>query len=270
MKDMTGREDLYRASAIRALCKITDPSMIQGIERYIKQCIVDRSPAVASSAIVSSLHLLNDNFDVMKRWTSEVQEAVNSRHPMVQYHGLGLLYMLKHRDRLAINKLVVGLMKNRLSNSFAVCLLIRYAVTNMAGDEFQLLYDFLEECLRHRSDMVIFEAARAICSLPNVTSRELNPAVSVLQIFLASPKPTFRFAAVKTLSKVAMNDPVAVSTCNLDLENLITDSNRSIATLAITTLLKTGSESSVDRLMTQISGFMARYPMTLSCGGWCY
>ena len=33
--------------------------------------------------------------------------------------------------------------------------------------------------------------------------------------------------------------------------------NRSIATLAITTLLKTGSESSVDRLMKQISTFMS-------------
>jgi len=38
---------------------------------------------------------------------------------------------------------------------------------------------------------------------------------------------------------------------------LITDVNRSIATLAITTLLKTGSESSVDRLMKQISTFMS-------------
>ena len=53
-----------------------------------------------------------------------------------------------------------------------------------------------------------------------------------------------------------MNHPAAVTACNLDLENLITDSNRSIATLAITTLLKTGSESSVDRLMKQIATFV--------------
>ena len=35
-----------------------------------------------------------------------------------------------------------------------------------------------------------------------------------------------------------MTRPGAVTACNLDLENLITDVNRSIATLAITTLLK--------------------------------
>lgn len=65
------------------------------------------------------------------------------------------------------------------------------------------------------------------------------------------------FSVVLPFHKVAMKHPSAVTACNLDLENLITDSNRSIATLAITTLLKTGSESSVDRLMKQISSFVS-------------
>lgn len=50
-----------------------------------------------------------------------------------------------------------------------------------------------------------------------------------------------------------MSHPAAVTACNLDLESLITDANRSVATLAITTLLKTGAESSVDRLMKQVT-----------------
>uniref|UniRef100_A0AAR2M4K7 Coatomer subunit gamma n=1 Tax=Pygocentrus nattereri TaxID=42514 RepID=A0AAR2M4K7_PYGNA len=105
--------------------------------------------------------------------------------------------------------------------------------------------------------MVVYEAASAIVHMPNCTARELAPAVSVLQLFCSSPKAALRYAAVRTLNKVAMKHPSAVTACNLDLENLITDSNRSIATLAITTLLKTGSESSVDRLMKQISSFVS-------------
>jgi coatomer protein complex subunit gamma len=104
--------------------------------------------------------------------------------------------------------------------------------------------------------MVIYEAARAICNLRNVSPKELTPAITVLQLFLSSPKPTLRFAAVRTLNKVAQTHPLSVTTCNLDMENLISDSNRSIATLAITTLLKTGSESSIERLMKQITSFM--------------
>ena len=36
-KDMTGKDDLFRGPAIRALCKITDASMLHAIERYMKQ-----------------------------------------------------------------------------------------------------------------------------------------------------------------------------------------------------------------------------------------
>eukprot|EP00270_Netrium_digitus_P008453 TRINITY_DN2529_c0_g1_i1.p1 TRINITY_DN2529_c0_g1~~TRINITY_DN2529_c0_g1_i1.p1 ORF type:complete len:699 (+),score=240.03 TRINITY_DN2529_c0_g1_i1:235-2097(+) len=93
--------------------------------------------------------------------------------------------------------------------------------------------------------------------MSGVTARELTPAISVLQLFLNSSKPVLRFAAVRTLNKVAMSHPLAVTNCNIDMETLISDQNRSIATLAITTLLKTGNEGSVDRLMKQITNFMS-------------
>lgn len=54
-KDMTGKDDNYRGPAVRALCQITDSTMLQAIERYMKQAIVDKVPSVSSSALVSSL-----------------------------------------------------------------------------------------------------------------------------------------------------------------------------------------------------------------------
>lgn len=260
-KDMTGKEDMFRASAIRALCKITDSTMLAGIERYLKQAIVDRSPSVSSAALVSSLHLLKPNFDVVKRWVNEAQEAVSSDNVMVQYHGLGVLYHIKKNDRLAVSKLITKQARQSLKSPYAYCLLIRIAAKYLDEDpdcpENQPLNEFLESCLRHKSELVIYEASRAVVNLKNVKAKDLQPAIAVLQLFLSSPRPTLRFAAVRTLSKVAITQPASVMTCNLDLENLITDVNRSIATLAITTLLKTGSENSVDRLMKQISSFMS-------------
>jgi hypothetical protein len=41
-----------------------------------------------------------------------------------------------------------------------------------SGGEARPFYDFLESCLRHKAEMVIFEAARAICNLKDVTTRE--------------------------------------------------------------------------------------------------
>lgn len=298
-RDMTGKEDLYRAAAIRALCSITDGTMLQAIERYMKQAIVDRNPGVSSAALVSSLHLTKIAGDVVKRWVNEAQEAVNSDSVMVQYHALGLLYHIRKSDRLAVTKLVAKLTRMSLKSPYAVCMLIRIVCKlieeegygSSAGDDgddddgsdetpiSSPLFDFLEACLRHKSEMVIYEAAHAIVNVrrrgrrggsgkktaggktgsatSNAASRELAPAISILQLFCSNSKATLRFAAVRTLNKVAMTHPAAVTACNLDLENLITDSNRSIATLAITTLLKTGAESSVDRLMKQISSFVS-------------
>uniref|UniRef100_A0A673H7J1 Coatomer subunit gamma n=1 Tax=Sinocyclocheilus rhinocerous TaxID=307959 RepID=A0A673H7J1_9TELE len=244
-KDMTGKEDVYRGPAIRALCRITDTTMLQAIERYMKQAIVDKVPSVSSSALVSSLHMVKMSFDVVKRWVNEAQEAASSDNIMVQYHALGLLYHLRKNDRLAVTKMLNKFTKSGLKSPFAYCMMIRIASK------------LLEETEGGYAILTLCSSASAIVHMPKCTARELAPAVSVLQLFCSSPKAALRYAAVRTLNKVAMKHPSAVTACNLDLENLITDSNRSIATLAITTLLKTGSESSVDRLMKQISSFVS-------------
>ncbi|KAL3722526.1 hypothetical protein ACJRO7_034838 [Eucalyptus globulus] len=263
MKDMTSRTDVYRANAIRVLCQITDGTLLGQIERYLKQAIVDKNPVVASAALVSGIHILQTNPEIVKRWSNEVQEAVQSRAALVQFHALALLHQIRQNDRLAVSKLVTSLTRGTVRSPLAQCLLVRYAsqVIRESANNFQTgerpFYDYLESCLRHKSEMVILEAARAITELSGVTNRELTPAITVLQLFLSSSKPVLRFAAVRTLNKVAMTHPMAVTNCNIDMESLISDQNRSIATLAITTLLKTGNESSIDRLMKQITNFMS-------------
>lgn len=258
-QDMNSRDDLCRPAAMRALIQITDATTFQGIERYMKQAIVDRNSALSSAALVSSLHLSKSLPDGIKRWSNEAQEAVNSEHPMVQQHALGLLYHIRKTDRLAITKMVTKYIRSGLKSPLAICFLIRVASKLIEEDDAGTdspYYDFLSSCLRHKSEMVIYEAANAIVNLSCTSQRELTLAISVLQLFLSSAKATLRFAAVRTLNKVAGDHPNAVMSCNVDLENLITDTNRSIATLAITTLLKTGAESGVERLLKQIGTFM--------------
>ncbi|KAI3870662.1 hypothetical protein MKX03_000622 [Papaver bracteatum] len=262
MKDMNSKTDMYRANAIRVLSRIIDGTLLTQIERYLKQAIVDKNPVVASAALVSGIHLLQTNPEIVKRWSNEVQEAVQSRAALVQFHALALLHQIRQNDRLAVSKLVSSLTRGTVRSPLAQCLLIRYTSQviresgiSQTGD--RPFYDYLDGCLRHKAEMVIFEAARAMTELNGVTNRELTPAITVLQLFLSSSKPVLRFAAVRTLNKVAMTHPMVVTNCNIDMESLISDQNRSIATLAITTLLKTGNESSVDRLMKQITNFMS-------------
>lgn len=274
-KDMQPTSDITcRANAIRTLCKITDASMMQGIERFLKASIVDKNPAISSASLVSSYHLFGISKDVVKRWVNEVQEVANkptitpgSVHvgqAIVQYHAIGLLYMIRQHDRMAVNKLVQGFsgsakIGGSIKSSFAHCLLIRYACKVIEDDPSlkRQMFVVLESWLRNRSDIVIYEAAKAICTISDLSADEIGKAVTVLRGYLVSTRATFRFGAIRTLNQLAKTQPAAVARCNLDMEGLIADPNRSVATFAITTLLMTGTEASVDRLMKQISTFMA-------------
>lgn len=271
-KDMTSDVDLFIANALRVLVRIVDVAMLGAIERYVKQAIVDNSPMISNSALVSSSHLFLSSPEcaaIVRRWISETQEATSSPNEMVQFHAMQLLYQIKSHDRLGISKLVQQFStRNTLRSPLALVLLVRYTAKLMNDEATEGRskadgspavvqgYQFLEASLRHKSELVVYEAARAICNLDGLEPQDLSPAISVLQLFLSSPKPATRYAAMRTLATVANTQPRVVAKCNEDLEALIGDSNRSIATLAITTLLKTGSENSIDRLLKQISAFL--------------
>ena len=143
MKDMQpNSEVIYRPNAIRALCRIIDPSMVQGVERVFKAAIVDKNSSISSAALVSAYHLFPAAKDVVKRWVNEAQEAVNAKHTasffgasvggagsylgwggssasanagyqpipstsyITQYHSLGLLYAIRQQDRMAVTKMI--------------------------------------------------------------------------------------------------------------------------------------------------------------------
>lgn len=284
MKDTSvGSDVLYKANAIRSLCRIIDATTVQAIERLIKTAIVDKTPSVSSAALVSSYHLLPIARDVVRRWQSETQEAVSSSkssggfslgfstsgsqhslqpsaHYMSQYHAIGLLYQMRSHDRMALVKMVQQFGAPGVVKSPAGTIMLVRLAAKLIEDDQSLrkpMMQLLDGWLRHKSEMVNFEAAKAICDLRDVTDAEMTQAIHTLQLFLSSPRAVTKFAAIRILHNVASFRPQAVQSCNPDIETLISNSNRSVATFAITTLLKTGNEGSVDRLMKQISGFMA-------------
>ena len=136
MKDMNNKIDMYRANSILVLCRITDGTLLSQIERYLKQAIVDKNPVVASAALVSGIHLLQVivilisfcnslyilifiyafcllrmNPEIVKRWSNEVQEVVQSRAALIQFHALGLLHRVYFQNYLALYK-VFGVSKH--------------------------------------------------------------------------------------------------------------------------------------------------------------
>ena len=153
--------------------------MAQGVERFFKAAIVDRNPSISSAALVSSYHLFPHAKDVVKRWVNEAQEAVGAKSSpsffnttstgylgfggggsqqnnggyqsipstsfITQYHALGLLYLIRQQDRMAVTKMIQQLGGGKsgagttLKNPMALCMLIRYASKVIEEDP---KYDF--------------------------------------------------------------------------------------------------------------------------------
>ncbi|KAH1039588.1 hypothetical protein J1N35_041331 [Gossypium stocksii] len=60
---------------------------------------------LADRLYMRMLFILDTNPEIVKRWSNEVQEAVQSRAALVQFHALALHHQIRQNDRLAVNKL---------------------------------------------------------------------------------------------------------------------------------------------------------------------
>mmetsp|Transcript_26429 Transcript_26429/g.39075 ORF Transcript_26429/g.39075 Transcript_26429/m.39075 type:complete len:971 (+) Transcript_26429:72-2984(+) len=269
-KDMTCDIPNNRANALRVLACIINPSMLGAIERYVKQAIVDSYAPSASAGLVTGIKLsqtLPECTSMVRRWVTEINQAMKRHGGVTQYLALILLYQTKSTDRLAISKIVSQCRNKKvLRCPMAIVMLIRYS-TGLIIDEGAAYngmmlteasgacgesIDFLLTCLKHKSDLVAIEAARSLSSLP-LKAEELYPVISVINVLLTSVKPCVRFAALKTLASIAERFPGISMECKDKLEELTKDNNSTVVTLAVTTLLKLSTEDTIDMVLEKIS-----------------
>ncbi|SCU86886.1 LADA_0E00826g1_1 [Lachancea dasiensis] len=277
MKDVQNGSDMIKPNAIRSLTRVLDESTAFSAERLFKSAVVSKHPSISSAALVSSYHLLPVAESTVKRYSNETLEAVadlktfpyhdglSEHYPnstyISQYHALGLLYMLKNHDKIALMKLVQQFSSgNTLKNQLAQVQLVKLVGTLLTKDPQMIsqLGPLLLGWLSNKFEAVQLEDAKLITSLPDrfVPPEMFASAVQTLQGFLAVPRVTTRFAAVRVLNRISMVAPDKIVVCNPELESLINDSNRNVSTYAITALLKTGTSNNIASLIKTITNFI--------------
>lgn len=156
---------------------------------------------------------------------------------------------------MASLKLIYQLTQKKLNSAIVKCQLIRLIkrslFTNTSIDQktARIFLSFIESKLhKDEEESVQFEAAKTLCELHEVYGSviEIEPPFQVLTSLASqSQKPVNKYAALRVMNKIAGSQPKLVGICQAELEALITDLNRSVASLAISTLLKTCNEDSV-------------------------
>ncbi|CAR26321.1 ZYRO0B07018p [Zygosaccharomyces rouxii] len=280
MKDVQNGSDLVKPNAIRALTTVLDESTAFSAERLLKSAVVNKHPSISSAALTSSYHLLPIAEATAKRFVNETQEAVMDLKPfphrnvvgdyypnstfITQYHALGLLYQLKKSDKMALLKLIRQFSDNNTLKSQLAKVGLVKLVSELVTRDAQLFSSFqplLNNWLSNKYESVQLETAKLITNFaiqhPHLVSAELHAsAVTTLQSLLTVPRVSARFAALRILNRVSMVSPEKIVVCNPELESLINDPNRNISTYAITTLLKTGTESNISSLISTITKFI--------------
>lgn len=258
IKDMNDKVDLFRMNALRLAPIILESQYLIQSERYIKNAIIDKNPAIAVSALLSGIHLYPQNSEFVKKWANEIQEKLNSSSPETHYHALILLKEIKKADKTALLKVILNMCKDGKSNNLASIQLIRFIKEVILTSEIDQqnekdLVEFLERQLQRSSEMVSMEAAKALCEFKTLPNRQLVPAVSTLTFFISSQTSVNRFAALRIINKLISN-PARISLIenNTDLESLIRENNTSLNAFTISILLKISKEEGVDELLSKI------------------
>lgn len=268
LKDMGSPVDVYRGNAIRVLCRITDSSMLASIDRHIKEALVDNSPAVQSSALLSALVIAGKAPDVVRRWSSEIQSCLlGASQPMVQYHALLVLHKIKKHDKKSLAKLVFDCGKSLGFRSVpANVLLIRIARSILSGsaEKDGELTALFHAAVKHKNVALVIEGANALCSQP-MSEEDASTLTKNLMTAMTSTRSgrgsiVGRYSIVQCLNSLAGRYPDQVAVANSQLETLMKDSNRSVATLAVATLLKTGRPDSMEGLLRKVSGMISDIP----------
>ena len=89
--------------------------------------------------------------------------------------------------------------------------------------------------------------------LPNLSNKELQPALSTLTIFLLSASSVVKFGALKIINRFISN-PIRATLLGStsEIEAIMSDNNRSLSSLAISILLKVCKDENVEKLLNQI------------------
>nr|CCC95760.1 unnamed protein product [Trypanosoma congolense IL3000] len=254
MSDIKSTNDTSKCNGIRTLFKVMNSTLYASMDRTIVESLTSQSSKVVSAALVVGLHIAQTHPEMARKWGTQLTEVLRS-NSNAQYLAIALLHSLRKNDRISVRRLIEQVRAGQIRSPLALCLLIKMCTELMLEDPDGSvdLYRFVVSMARNSNDIVVVEAIKSICSLPTISVKDLSPTVTLMQLYLSASNTILRFSAIRLLNRLATTRPAAITPINGEIENLITDPNRLIATLATTTLLKTGTEQTIERLINQLS-----------------
>lgn len=221
---------------IRSLFCIIPDEMIYDFTKYLNECFISKSDELITSGVLVAYTLISKNF-------TKVKELYTPLEITDDIHGYQKLAWMS-----SVNQDFGNLMyKNEAG---VIC--VRIAVKKRKYDLFKTFLN-----LRISDNFVFFEACKQVTEMNEEISLQFISLVCQgLKNFLKSENFYEKFSAIKLLSKLSLKHSKNIEKLNKEIEELLQENSKTLTMFAISTLLKTGTEETIDRLMKYLPEFM--------------
>lgn len=262
-KDINSAEYSFKANSMKVLAKIIDTENLPAIERYLRQAIIDKNEYVQKGALISGIILFGKAPENIKKWSNDVQDKLNASDPQIVYLSLVLMSLIKSNDLFSASRIAQMMMSKDLRKMpLAHCQLIRGIKGLLLSEELDAktqssFQNYLNSCLTAaNSDMVIVEASKAVCEIAPNSPKHLESVYSLLQSMISAHKSIVKYSVLRIMKRIASTQLQLVSQCGPELEKLVTYANKSVASMAISIILKIAKEKDVEGLLGTISQYL--------------
>lgn len=247
MKDLNSdTQHIIKGKGLITLFLLLPPTMTNDFEKFVTQGLVSRFEQRKDAAVIIAYLNAVLNKDDVKRWVSTLSLVQNI--PMRDYHAFALFSHIK--DHKFIEKLIVDQQRSKGPAGIVLVNLLFNISKHDVGPYVQTYIKFM----RSSDEMVALETIRMISKL-NDASPFIDTIISVLKKGLVSKKKSVVFASIRITSALSMHNN-QISQLNKEIEDVVGNVNKTVSMMAITTLLKTGNEQTIDRLIDIIPNIL--------------
>lgn len=240
MKDLNNdTHHIIKGKGLMTLFSLLPATMNNDFEKYITQGLVSRfEQRKGAAVIIGYLNSINCKDDV-KRWVSTINLIQNI--PIRDYHLFALFSQIK--DHKSIERLILDNQNSKGPAGVILVNMLHSITKHEIGAHKSLFIKFMKSS----DEMVSIEAVKIVSKFDDVTPF-IETIIPILRKGLQSTKKSVKFASMRIASVLSQNND-RISTLNKEIENMINNDNKVISMMAVTTLLKTGNEQTIDKLV---------------------
>ncbi|EPR79945.1 SEC21 protein [Spraguea lophii 42_110] len=228
-------------NGLKILFSILPKQMIADYQRYLHNGLEKGEKDAILVSYDLATQSIENNLIIKKLVSLKALEYGLSSNDISGYYTLGLIYEMKKNDDQYLFRLV-----QKKSAGYLAMGMLRILRKVFYLDR-KLNTQILQEFLGSREEFVILEATKVVDSLEEDGVVFLTQTLNNLRILLRNNNPVMKIAALRVINNLSKKFPKKIELINKELERQAKNNF-----LVMQILLRTGTESTIDKLVEQI------------------